>query len=179
MAKRFDRRVAFSAAAVLLVALFVPLVRSSISQAQEISGPYTSTLARQWMTDHLKGSRVLVEVYAPRLPASDFKVFVVDETGELSEAEILGRNAEPGWEIGRVKELADVSARNIEYVVMTGYYQHFLDEKERYPNEVKNYERIMSQGKLVYDVQSIPGVSRGPRVRIFQLSQTSDLVLQK
>jgi len=179
MVKHFDRRIASAASVVLVVVLFVPLVRSSISHARETSGPYTSTLARQWMMDNIRSSRVLVEVYAPRLPASDFKVFVVDETGRLTEAQILGSNAEPGWDIGRLKDLADISASDIDYVVLTGYYQLFMNEKERYSNEVKNYERITSQGKLVYDVQSTPGVSRGPRVRIFQLSKNRTQVLQR
>lgn len=169
--RRFSRRVALTAAAVLLVVLFVPLLRSAISYARETAGPYTSSLARQWMLDHLKGSRVLIEVYGPRLPVNDFKVFAVDEAGQLVEAPPLGDTAEPGWEIGRVKDLADFRSRGIDYVLLTGYYEHFLDEKEKYPTQVLKYEQLMNESNVVYEVQSSPGVSRGPRVRILQLKR--------
>jgi len=168
---RFSRGVTRLAATVLLVVLFVPLLRSSISYARETAGPYTSTLARNWMLDHIKGSRVLIEVYGPRLPATDFKVFVVDEAGQVVEAAILGGNAEPGWEIGRIKDLNELRTLGIDYVLITGYYQHFLDEKGKYQTQVKTYERLISGSKVFYDVQSIRCASRGPRVRILQLTR--------
>lgn len=179
LASRFNRRVALSGATVLLMVLFAPLLRSSFLLARETAGPYTSTVAREWMLDHVIGSRVLVEVYGPRLPANDFKVFVVDEAGLVAEAPILAGNAEPGWEIGRAKDLADIRTRNIGYVVMTGYYEHFLNEQGKYPTQILNYERLMNGSKLVYDVQSTRGVSRGPRVRILQLNPNDDALSQK
>ena len=133
-------------------------------------GPYTSSLAREWMLTHIPvGSTVLVEVYGPRLPATGFRVFAVDENGELADAALLGGNYEPGWEFGRVKNVEALSAKTIRYFVMTGYYQHFLNERERYPREVETYEKMINLGKLIYDIESTPGVSRGPRVRVYQL----------
>jgi hypothetical protein len=168
---RFSRGVVVSGATVLLLVLFVPLLRHSIAYVRETAGPYTSSLARNWMLDHIKGSRVLVEVYGPRLPTNEFMTFVVDEKGQLVEGAIRGSNAEPGWEIGRLQNLDDLTSHGIDYVLITGYYQHFLDEKEKYPAEVQIYERLMNESKIVYDVQSVPGVSRGPRVRILQLTR--------
>ncbi len=172
--KRFDRRVALAATAVLLIAVLIPMLRSSILQARETSGPYTSTLARQWMLDHIAGSRVLIEVYAPPLPASDFKVFVVDEKGDLAAARVAGSYSAPDWEIGRLKDAGTLAAQNIQYFVMTGYYQNFLNEKAKYPHEVATYEALMRRGELVYDVEATPGKSRGPRVRIFKLNQNNE-----
>jgi hypothetical protein len=168
---RFSRSVVFLGATVLLLVLFVPLLKNSIAHVRETAGPYTSSLARNWMLNHIKGSRVLVEVYGPRLPANEFKTFMVDETGHLVEAKILGSNAEPGWDAGRLQNLDDLRSRGIDYVLMTGYYQHFLDEKEKYSGQVQTYERLMNNSKIVYDIQSVPGVSRGPRVRILQLTR--------
>ena len=90
--------------------------------------------------------------------------------GGISDAPIIGPNYEPGWEIGRIRNTNDLQTNNIEYFVMTNYYQNFLAEKERYPNQVATYEKLMRQATLVYDVESIPGVSRGPRVRIYRLT---------
>ncbi len=169
--RRVSRGVALSGAALLLLILFVPLLKSSIKHVRETAGPYTSSVTRNWMLDHLKGSRVLVEAYGPHLPANDFTVFVVNEAGQLVEAAILGGEAEPGWEVGRVKDLGNIRSQGIDYVLITGYYQHFLDEKGKYPAQVQNYERLINESKLVYDIQSSPGVSRGPRVRVLQLTR--------
>jgi 4-amino-4-deoxy-L-arabinose transferase-like glycosyltransferase len=168
--KRFSSSVSVVSMTLLSLALFVPLVVDATSYARQTSGPYTSTLAREWLLDSVPAnSKVLVEVYGPQLPAKTFEVFVVNEDGGVTKAPETTTNYYPGWEIGRVRDIEDLTKQDIRYFVMTGYYQNFLNENKRYPKQVATYETLMNRGKLVYDVQSTRGASRGPRVRIYEL----------
>src|SRR6266536_559282 len=175
VAERFNRQLALGTTVLLLLMVFVPLLRTSVAQARGVGSPHTSTMARQWMIDHLpSGSGVLVEALGPQLPTEKFKVFVVDQDGAVALAkDINAGNFQPGWDIGRIKNLSDLPAQGIEYVVMTNFYQYYVNERNKYPGQIATYEQLMEKSTLVYDMETIPRLRRGHRVRIYKLPPTT------
>ncbi|MGH9905338.1 MAG: hypothetical protein ACRD8U_07115, partial [Pyrinomonadaceae bacterium] len=130
---------------------------------------HTSTVARQWLIDHISpGSRILVETYGPQLPANFFEVFIVDESGRLSEASSASENFQ-GWQIGRIKDITGVQAQSIKYIVMSNAYERFLAERGKYPGEIAAYEKLMNSSNLIYDSEHNRGMKRGPRIRVYRL----------
>ena len=175
LAERFNRNLALGATVLILLLVFVPLLNDSIAQARGVGTPNTTTTARQWMIDHLPaGSRVLVEVVGPQLPTEKFNVFVVNQDGSVTPSkEINAANFQPGWDIGRIKNLSDLQAQGIEYFVMTNFYQHYVNERNKYPIQAATYEKLMSNSTLIYDVDGIRRLRRGHRIRVFKLPQAS------
>jgi hypothetical protein len=47
-------------------------------------------------------------------------------------------------------------------------YDRYLAERERYPDIVATYEKLMASGSLIHEVNRIPKVNTGPRIRIYK-----------
>ena len=175
IADRFNRTLAVGTTVLLLLVVIVPLLSDAVAQARGVGTPNTTTTARQWIIDNLPaGSRVLVEVVGPQLPTEKFKVFVVEQDGSVAMSkEINAGNFQPGWDIGRIKNIEDVHAHGIEYFVMTSFYQHYVDERSKYPVQAATYEKLMSNSTLLYDISGIRRLRRGHRIRVFKLPSNS------
>ncbi len=146
-----------------------PLFIGSVTHARAILTPYSTTVARQWIVEHIpERSRVLVEVYGPQLPSGLFEVFAVNENGHIVHADTANKNVLPQWEIGRIKDLGELQAQNIEYVVISDDTR-FYNERQKYASEVATYEKTIGYGQLTFEVDSPAGVTRGPKIRIFKL----------
>jgi hypothetical protein len=147
----------------------VPLFIASVNHARELATAHSSTVARQWMMDRIPpNTRVLVEVYGPQLPVGMFKVFVVDNRGNVVPAKDFAQNVMPSWEIGRIADSKQLAAQNIEYVVLSDD-SRFYAESQRYWKEVESYERTIAGGQVVFDINPATEKRRGPRIRIFKL----------
>jgi len=167
--KKLGQRAGMALTTILVAFVLVPLFVRSVNYARELATPYSSTVARQWITERVPpNSRVLVEVYGPQLPLGRFKVFVVDDRGNVVPAKDVAENVMPSWDIGRISDSKQLAAQNIEYVVLSDE-SRFYAESQRYAKEVGNYERTIAGGELVFDVDPAAEKRRGPRIRIFKL----------
>ena len=167
--RKFGHRVGVAITTIVVAIAVGPLFVRSINYARELATPYSSTVARQWMTERVPAtSRVLVEVYGPQLPLGLFKVFVVDDRGNLVPAKDVALNVMPSWDIGRIADSKQLASQNIEYVVLSDE-SRFYAESQRYSKEVGNYERTIAGGQVVFDIDPVAEKRRGPRIRIFKL----------
>jgi 4-amino-4-deoxy-L-arabinose transferase-like glycosyltransferase len=167
---RAGHRAAIAGAALVISVVLGPLGYRSLAYARALSAPYTSTVARQWMIKNLpRDSRVLIEVYSPTLPSGLFQVFAVNEQGNLQQAQSAYGDVGPEWEIGRMRDTTDLEKFKIQYVVFSNR-DRYIAESNRYAREVEIYERVVKSGALIFQCDGSGGLSRGPRIQIFQMS---------
>lgn len=87
-------------------------------------------------------------------------------------------NRDPTWHIGEIADVTEIQ-RKVEYIVLYNAYDRFLAEKEKYPRQIAVYEKLMSEGELIYDSDNMQTMSRGSMVRIYKVNfqQQSSLTL--
>lgn len=171
---RFNIRMGFWIVLISLIIVSTPLINISIVQGSKKSGIDTRTLAGQWMIDNLPaGSSVLVEVYTPQLPKKSFKFFEVNKKEKalvnIDPEKIYPKRLIPNGHIGTVENVEDIRRKNIEYIVMSNIYDRYLAERERYPDIVTTYEKLMASGSLIYESKKIPKKHTGPRIKIYKI----------
>jgi hypothetical protein len=174
-------RIAFAAACV--VALAPVGYRTSLLE-RELSGPHTRTLAREWILANIPaGSRVLVESADPYLPYSRYQLFQVPsinpsgtvEAGDIGSLQPITpergyrTELEPDGIAGQLKNLGDLRKAGVQYVVLGEFYRRYTAERERHREIADTYDAIAKLGAEVWEVDAVPGSSRGGRVQVYRL----------
>lgn len=158
-----------SALAAWIVGTFsVQAIRDGVERASES----TQTVARKWTIANVpKGSRIVLERHCPQFPKDMFTLFVVDEVSlvEFSQGDEHARNSRPpGGNIGRLKRLRSLEDEGVQYMVLSDWYDRFVEEGVGQQGVVATYERLMHAGKLLCEVKPERGRRSGPSVRIYQ-----------
>lgn len=172
---RFNSRITLGLLLSFSIAVFIPMLHASIRQGYDMSLIDTRTITRQWMINNIpSGSSVLSEANTPQLPKRLFKFFQVKkgDNGALVEVDLMNVNANnymPGGDLGELKNTYAIQKENINYLVVSDFYDRYLMEAERYPEIVANYEKIMNSNQLIYELKKVPGKTTGPRIRIYNL----------
>ncbi len=172
---RFNSRISLGLLLSFSIAVFIPMFNVSIKQGYNMSLIDTRTITRQWMINNLpSGSSLLAEANTPQLPKRLFKFFQVKKgnDGALIEVDLMKVKADnymPGGDLGELKNIYDIQKENINYLVVSDFYDRYLMEVERYPEIVANYEKITKSNKLIYELKQVPGKTTGPRIRIYNL----------
>ncbi|MEG4989924.1 glycosyltransferase family 39 protein [Microcoleus sp. BR0-C5] len=157
--------------------ILASLSSASLAQGREASGTDTRIQAERWVTTNIQsGSALLIEPYGPNFPKSSFKLFQVDrdKQGALFQIEpnIYTRHAKirplDFGRIGEIGDIEDIEAKGIQYMVISHWYDLYLAEKERYPEIVKNYQRLISSAQLIYEFNPVPKINRGPKIRVYE-----------
>lgn len=154
--------------------IFSILLHMSIIQGREMSGLDTRTLARQWIINNIPPkTSVLVEEYTPQIPTRLFRLFEVHNNviREVEPDQIKSEifiSISRG--IGMIDNVEAIHSRNIKYMIMSDLYDRYKREENRYLKIVKNYEKLMNYGTLVYEKQSLPTVNKGPKIRIYKFN---------
>ena len=139
----------------------------SIRQSLLFARPHTATIARAWILNHVPtGSSVLVESNDPWLPPT-FHLYVVNKEGMIEEARSEGENLIPTGAIGYLKN--DIQLP--DYVVLSGNYYRYANERAKYPEIVSKYEEIIRNRELIYQIG--PQANRGRQISIYRASTTS------
>lgn len=160
---------------ILLIALFFPLASTVITRGNELAGPDTRTIARQWIIDNLPpGSNIMMEFYSPQLPFGMFNYYGGHWSGETTLTLLVPEEFSTDFVIAR-NLIANISAdqafsKNIDYVIMTEIYERYVDDEERYSYEIQNYETLMERGELIYEIMPIPAYQSGPPISIYKLN---------
>ncbi|MEA3385450.1 MAG: glycosyltransferase family 39 protein [Thermodesulfobacteriota bacterium] len=157
----------------LTVGFVTPLVKADLVQGRELSNKDTRTLAREWILDNIPtGSRILVEKYTPHLPKERY-VFLQAKNGypaEVDTSKIHKSVFTPGFtKLGTLKDPQKVMEKNVQYMVLSNWYERFLAEEDEHSKIVAaNYETLMSMATKIYEVRSTPGENSGPTIRIYR-----------
>ena len=142
-----------AARALLVLAVFAvaawPAYKLVLQDMRQAT-PSTRVLARDWMLQHLSpGSKIAQEAYAAPLEGQPL---VMPKTFTLSE-----------------HSLEDYRRDGLRYLVASSImYDRYLAEPDRYPEAVRFYERLFSEGRLVQEFS--PSRTRGgPTLRIYEI----------
>lgn len=167
---------------ILLLGIVIPLLKSDILKGREMSGTDTRTIAREWMLDNIPaGSRMLVEGYTPQLPKEQYEFFRVKDDGILSEVDankIKYASFYPGTpRTGFLKDIGSIRKQNIEYMVISNYYDRYLSDSKKYAEYAKivaKYETLMKMGVKIYEVKRVPGKNGGPTIQVYRFNGSSN-----
>jgi len=172
--KNFNKYVALVIVIVTLFVTIAPITYSVLLMGTELARPNTRDIARDWMLANLPAnSSILIEGYSPPIPygyynlyggyGSDLKLLELDESNDFRV------NWVDGWHIGRI-DADRVINSDVEYFLLTSIYERFLLEADQYPDEIQNYETLLENGELIYEIKPIPGYQGGPPISIYQLT---------
>lgn len=174
--QRLNKYLALSVTGILLFVLIFPLASKTIIAGNELAGPDTRTVARQWIIDNLPpNSKLLMEFYAPQLPFGTFDYYGGHWSGETTLSPLIPEDFSTDFVIAR-NILGRFSAdqafdHDIDYVIMTEFYDRFLELGDDYLYEIQNYETLMENGELIYSIEPIPGYQSGPPISIYALDR--------
>jgi hypothetical protein len=177
LADKVSVRAALAAGAAVLVLMLAPLIVADARQMSEAAGVDTRTEVRQWILDNIPaGSRLLMELNGPQMPRDSYHFYYVTNAGSLVRLDTAAHmhatyRPAAGWsdELFYLKRSSDIGDAGINYIVMANWYDRYLAEKDRYPDEIARYEEIMRLGVLVHETESSAGRNRGPKIRVFQV----------
>ncbi len=113
--------------------------------------PDTRTMSVDWIMKNISSDkRIAMDALAGDIPAGRLTVLRELAYPSLSHRP-LSDYLKEGWEI---------------YVVSGGMYERYFAERERYPAQVKFYEQLFSEGKLLKEFKPDSGVWPPPSVRL-------------
>ncbi len=173
----FNYRLGLFLMLAILTLIATPLLHKDIVAGYRMSGIDTRTFAREWMLKNIpKNSFVLVESYTPQLPKTSFQFFEVKgkENGSINKFNPQRSSHAtfyPSGKIGYLKNVEDIYKNNIEYIVMSNFYDRYLREQNRYTEMVKRYEDIIESSKLIYEAHKNNKVRQGPTIRIYKVPE--------
>lgn len=116
------------------------------------ASPSTRILAREWVLQHLpEGSKIAQEAYTAPLDDTGYVTF------NIFSLATSGHTLEEAYQDG------------FRYIIVSeGIYSRYLAEPEHYPAEVKLYQSLFTQGKLLQQFE--PSALRsGPLIQIYEL----------
>jgi len=141
--------------------------------------------AARWIAAHAaKGSTIIIEYPELKLRAEPFRfLFPVGDRGCQDARSLLAtkvryddiqqaRRGNPVVDLGGIPPAARASCR-ADYAVLT-YYDLYLKDRLRFPQEVAAYRAILGDGRTVALFQPQPGRIGGPIVRIVAIAQPPD-----
>lgn len=153
----------------------ISLMDKNQTEIVELVGLDTRTLTREWMLENLpRGSHILIDEGTPPLPLEFFELYQVQK--EVLE-KIDPKNYRHAFvgidiqEMGKLKDLAEMQNNNIDYFLLSWKYLKYLEEKNRYPEVVATYTKIINRGNLIYELKrdQNKNITSGPTIQIYQL----------
>ncbi|MBZ0295449.1 MAG: hypothetical protein K8L99_23010, partial [Anaerolineae bacterium] len=162
------------AVAVLVALVALPLARLSWLAGWMLTRPETRTLAREWIDEHIPaGSRILVERHGPQPPKTRYSYYEAKPDGSIEAVDVAQRpflNLYGYGQIGWIKDLNLIHQQDIQYLLMSDYYQQYQNEARLYPAMVKKYEQLRAMGEIIYEIGPQPGEYPGPAVTIVRIN---------
>lgn len=160
------------ALAALVLMMSLPLLYLDMKFGWYIGQPETRTIARQWMIDNIPpGSRILIERHGPQPPKDLFRYYE-ERREEIIAVDADARPYRDLYAYGELARLADLDAIaewDIDYLVLSDYYDQYLAEAHLYPERVAQYEALHALGEVVYEIRAVPGQTAGPHLMIVRV----------
>ena len=161
----------------------------AVGQARERRND-TRAEAAQWIVQHAStGSTIVIEHLELKLRSQPFRfLFPIGRQGCRDGPALMTsgigyddvervRGGNPVVDLGNVNPNL-LSTCRADYAVLT-YYDLYLREAHRFPNEVMTYRRILAGGRTVAIFRPKPGRIGGPIVRIVALPSQSQATDQR
>jgi len=153
-----------------------PAFAGAISQATERAND-TRALADRWALEHIPaGSTVVLEHLELGLRRAPWKLlFPVGRSGCIDAVKALNggvhyrgiqkmRGNAPIADLGNVSS-EQLASCHANYAILT-YYDLYLDETGHFPEEIRNYQAVLANGRTVALFRPESGRVGGPVVRI-------------
>jgi hypothetical protein len=171
--KRVNMPVGTAAVLLLGAAICIPLVQLDLLHGRTMMGEDTRTTARTWMLDNIPmDSHVLMELDTPQTPLDQFQYYSVTEDNHVSPLDLTTMRHNDviiQGRLGWMRDTGEVTGNHIDYMVISDYYDRYVQEQTTYPEEYAMYNDLMALGELVYEVKPQPGETQGPHIRIYKL----------
>jgi hypothetical protein len=115
------------------------------------------TVAFNWIVANVpQRSGILLEMYTPQLPRAKYELWEVSTEGTLVPVPGTRRFALTGWTtIGKLEDIGELKAKNIDFIVLSNWYERYKAEPERYPHELARYEELMRLYPLVFQADRV------------------------
>ena len=171
---KINKYVAFFVVIITIIATIAPITYSVLLTGNALVSPDTRDIGRDWMLANLPiNSSILIEEYSPPIPFGYFNFYGGYENDltllELDESDKFKVNWVIGWHIGKINADRVVSSE-VEYFILTSVYERYILEPEQYPKEIENYETLLENGELIYEIKPIPGFRSGPPISVYKLN---------
>jgi len=164
------------ATAMVCLVIAAPAFAGAISQATERAND-TRALADRWAQEHIPaGSTVVLEHLELGLRRAPWKLlFPVGRSGCIDAVKALNggvhyrgiqkmRGNAPIADLGNVSS-EQLASCHANYAILT-YYDLYLDETGHFPEEIRNYQAVLANGRTVALFRPESGRVGGPVVRI-------------
>jgi 4-amino-4-deoxy-L-arabinose transferase-like glycosyltransferase len=169
---RVSARLGATASGIAVLLVITPLTYTAVAQALAIAGVQTRTVAREWMLENIpENSRVLMALYAPQLPEEHYQFYYVDLEGNIQRFDPdigPGITYRPAGNHAFLSDTGQVQEHGIEYIVTGWLYERYRAERERYPEEMANFERLIASGELVFEVYPPPMQPNSFPIRVYR-----------
>jgi hypothetical protein len=172
MLQRRQALVAFAVWVGVFALMFVPLLHTSLLYGTLLNHPETRTVARQWIIENIPaGSHVLIERHGPQPPRTQF-TYYEEHDWALRAVDIAERplnNLYAYGEIGNIIDLDSLETADIEYLILSDFYDRYRAEADLFGPQFARYEEIRALGEIIYEIAPIAGEMSGPRVTVIAL----------
>ncbi len=130
----------------------------------------TRTIARSWVLSNLpSGSALLIEQYGPELPFGPYRFFFIAGNGHLDVLQTSKwKSHVPNERISNMANVAEIRDRSIDYVILSGFYDRYRAERDRYPDEFNKYELMFQQTREIFRIDPVAGIRGGPPIRVLR-----------
>ena len=154
------------------------MFRKSYEDGSEMVSENTRTITRNWILANIpKGSRILAEIYTvTRMPKEMYSYYTVNTNGDLEQyvpETSYKPYYSPGGKIGTITDVSQVFRENIQFMLVGNMYPRYLEDGN-FSNIVNNYENLIANGDILFEIHPVPGDNRGPVIQIFQFLEVSN-----
>ncbi len=165
-----------------MVAAVVPLLLSGAGQVEGTARNLdTRVSAHAWVKQNLpKGSRVLIETFAPQLSVDEFHTMIELRGDIVSWQDVSDRQRPPGafGELARIggresppeRLLEAVEEAQVDYIIMSRFIDQYRHEAHHWPRELAALELLLSHYPEIARFKP-HGRLRDPVIRILKVRQ--------
>ncbi len=161
--------------------LLVPMVERGAHTIIARAGNLDTRMeALAWARENLpKGSRVLLETFAPHLSSRNFTTLIERDGTIVQWDEISDRPWPPGYfgELARIGEpdlpasqvIEAIDRADVDYILVSNFVDLYRREAQFWPKELEIMELVLSTYPEIKRFKA-EGLSRGPTIRVLQRS---------
>jgi hypothetical protein len=115
------------------------------------------TLAFNWIVANVpENSGILLEMYTPQLPGEKYKLWEVSPEGALVPLVSSRRFVLTGWtNVGALADLREIEVKDVDFIVLSSWYDRYKAERERYRDELARYDALMRKYPLIFQTGGV------------------------
>ena len=138
------------------VALCIGLLAAPLAALQgewTDRGEDARTTVFNWIVANVReNSGILLERGGPQLPGEKYKLWAVADEGALAPLVSNRRFVPPKGVVGKLADLSEIEVKDINFIVLSGWYDRYEKEHERYSDELTRYGELMRKYPLILQI---------------------------